>query len=487
MNSRNKPPEYLATERRETATEESDTSHSSSMDHVMERKLVRTLDRRLMLWAFFGYFANGLDRNNMPNAYTNGMDVDLDLESDKYNWAITMFFIGYIVLQIPANTIITKVRPRFMLPGVVFVWGTVVCFMALVKNYQSLYGLRLCLGFAEAAFYPGIVFLLGSWYTHEELGTRTAVFVAGSQVSGAFSGLISGAIATHLDGAHGMRGWKWLFIIEGLLAVVIGFTGFFLLPDFPHNTRFVTGEQRVMAIRRLEHQGKKTVATGLTKATFHNLIATPYLWLFLVIFICFQMGMGILQNFPIILKALGYSSSFANYMMVPIWVWVGCVLIFQGWLSDRYGKRAWHILVGSLWTLLWYVLLVSVNGGDVPVVLLFVAAYMVSPIFGVSPIMMTWLNEVYQTDTETRALAIAIVNSLGNLAPNFINVKAWVVTDAPAFRLGKIVTCSMTAFMIVLVCIAYYLDENKILLPKTQQRIATNEPNKRQDVDVDNV
>ncbi|KAL0074266.1 major facilitator superfamily domain-containing protein [Phycomyces blakesleeanus] len=447
-----------------------------------EKRLVRKLDRRLMLWAFFGYFANGLDRNNMPNAYTNGMDTELNLASDKYNWAITMFFIGYIILQIPANAIITKVRPSIMLPGVVFVWGAIVCFMALVKNYQGLYGLRICLGFSEAAFYPGIVFLLGSWYSREELGTRTAVFVAGSQVSGAFSGLISGAIASGLDGVHGMRGWKWLFIIEGLLAVVIGFCGFFLLPDFPHNTRFIVGEERDLAIERLERQGKKTLSTGLNLTTFRNLLTTPYVWLFLFTFICFQEGMGILQNFPIILSKLGYSSSFANYMMVPIWVWVAVVLVVQGWLSDRYGKRAWHILAGSAWTLLWYVVLVAVDGGKSPIVLVFVAAYMIPPIFGASPIMMTWLNEIYQNDSETRALAIAIVNSLGNLAPNFINIKAWIVTDAPDFRTGKIVTMSMTALTLVLIGITYYLEQNKILLPKVHQRITTTDEEKKKDI-----
>ncbi|KAI9007899.1 major facilitator superfamily domain-containing protein [Phycomyces nitens] len=445
-----------------------------------EKRLVRKLDSRLMLWAFFGYFANGLDRNNMPNAYTNGMDVELNLESDKYNWAITMFFIGYIILQIPANAIITKVRPSIMLPGVVFLWGSIVCFMALVKNYQGLYGLRICLGFSEAAFYPGIVFLLGSWYSREELGTRTAVFVAGSQISGAFSGLISGAIATSLDGAHGMRGWKWLFIIEGLLAVAIGFCGFFLLPDFPHNTRFIVGEERELAIARLERQGKKTMSTGLNMTTFRNLLTTPYVWLFLFIFICFQEGMGILQNFPIILKQMGYTTSFANYMMVPIWVWVAIVLVVQGWLSDHYGRRAWHILVASVWTLIWYIVLVAVGGGKSPVAVLFVSAYMVPPIFGASPIMMTWLNEIYQNDAETRALAIAIVNSLGNLAPNFINLKAWIVTDAPAFYTGKVVTTSMTAFMIVLVCITYVLEQKKILLPKGHLRITTTEIEKRE-------
>ncbi|KAF7723733.1 hypothetical protein EC973_001709 [Apophysomyces ossiformis] len=480
------------------------TKSTEEKPNDLERRLIRKLDLRLMLWAFFGYFANGLDRNNMPNAYTNGMKEDLELASERYNWAFTMFFIGYIVLQIPANAVITKVRPSIMLPGVVTLWGAVVCLMALITDYRGLYGLRFCLGFAEAAFYPGIVFLLGSWYTKEELGARTAFFVAGSQMSGAFSGLISGAIASSLDGAHGMRGWKWLFIIEGLIAVIIGAVGFFLIPDYPHNTRFIRGEERQLAIERLERQGRKTLPSGLNMATLRNLLVTPYVYLYLGMFICFQMGMGLLQYFPIILTGMGYESSFANYMMVPIWIWVGIVIIAQGWFSDHYGKRVWHIVGGGIWTLIWYVLVVAIKTPSALVGIHFAAAYMIPPIFGVSPIMMTWLNvsnwkelsyvpyrspiilqEMYQCDAETRALAIAVVNALGNLVPNFVNVKAWTVSDVyNYYQLGKIVTIGMTAAMIILAIITHILQTKKIGLPKSQQRIASEEEDIKQEIEM---
>ncbi|KAI8137901.1 major facilitator superfamily domain-containing protein [Fennellomyces sp. T-0311] len=376
--------------------------------------------------------------------------------------------------------IITKVRPSIMLPAVVVTWGAIVCFMALVKNHSALYGLRILLGFAEAPFYPGMVFLLGNWYTRQELGTRTAFFVAGSQFSGAFSGLISGAIAQTLDGAHGMRGWKWLFIIEGLIGVVIGVAGFFLIPDYPHNTRFILNEQRTIAVKRLEMQGKKVIATGLNMTTLRNVATTPYIYLFILIFTCMQLGMGILQQFAIILRESGYDASFANYMTVPVWCLAAVVIVTQGYLSDKYSKRHWHIQAGALWTLIWYILLVAVKGGNVPIPLLYVCVYMVVPVLGISPIMMTWNNEIHQCDPETRALAIAMVNAIGNLAPNFINVAAWTVTQAPAFRIGKIVTTATTGAMMVLCLIVYLLEEKKILLPKAQQRVETESVNKKE-------
>lgn len=137
---------------------------------------------------------------------------------------------------------------------------------------------------------------------------------------GSFSGLISGAIAQTLDGVYGMRGWKWLFIVEGLMAVCIGIIGFLVLPDYPHNTRFLSSEERHVAIKRLEVQGKKVMATGFNLTTLRNVFATPYVYLFIVIFICHHIGMGILQQFAIILREMGYDASFANYMTVPVYI-----------------------------------------------------------------------------------------------------------------------------------------------------------------------
>lgn len=298
-------------------------------------------------------------------------------------------------------------------------------------------------------------------------------------MSGAFSGLISGAIAETLDGASGLRGWKWLFIIEGLIAVVIGFMGFFLIPDFPHNTRWIDGEERELAIKRLERQGKKVVATGLNLNTLRNLLTTPYVYLFVLIFSCMQLGMGILQQFPIILKESGSDASYANYMSVPVWVVAAIVIVAQGYFSDKMQNRHWHIQAGALWVLIWYILLVAVNDGNVPTALLYVCVYMITPVLGISPIMMTWNNEIHQADQETRALAIAIVNALGNLAPNFANVKAWEVTQAPAFRLGKQVTTGTTAAIMVLSFIVYLLQKYKIALPKADQRVETSSIEKR--------
>ncbi|CAO3616409.1 unnamed protein product [Cunninghamella blakesleeana] len=471
---------------------------------ALEKKLVKTLDYRLLIWSFFGYFANGLDRNNMPMAEANGLSEDLHLVKDQYNWAVLMFFIGYVMyvsillpknhhhhhnnlsinltnnpylclfffsFQVPMNGVITRVRPSIMLPSIMFLWGAIVCFMALVHDYKGIYGLRILLGVFESGFYPGIVYLLGSWYTKKELGARTAVFVAGSQVSGAFSGIISGSIAQTLNNAHGLAGWKWLFIIEGIIAVVISIFGFFILPDLPTNTKFITGDMRELAVKRLERQGKQTQASGLNWVTFRNLVTSPYLIVYIIVFSIMQIGMGALQQFPIMLTKMGYSASDASYYQISVWILAGFVIIAQGYLSDWKGARVWHIVGGALWSLIWYIVMVAVNDGHLPTPLLFACVHLTTPILGISPIMMTWVNQFYACDVETRALAIALVNAIGNLAPNFANVKVWDIQTAPAYRLGKIVTMALIAVLVVLVIVMYACQQAGWFIPKPARKI----------------
>ncbi|KAJ8655174.1 hypothetical protein O0I10_009209 [Lichtheimia ornata] len=229
------------------------------IDPIKERKLKRKVDLRLMVWSFLASFINMLDRNNMQNAYTNGMEKDLNLNSSVYNWAVTMFFIGYVITQIPANMIITKFPPRIFLPTCVIIWGAVLCFMSIVKDHKGLLALRFCLGVAEAnvqTLYPCIVFILGTWYTKEELSKRQTLVDVGSPFAGAFGGMMGGAIAQNMQNTAGLRGWQWLFIIEGLMAVVIGLSGYFLLPSYPHNTSWLSQEERELAVARQAAQGK---------------------------------------------------------------------------------------------------------------------------------------------------------------------------------------------------------------------------------------
>ncbi|KAJ3035727.1 hypothetical protein HDV00_003439 [Rhizophlyctis rosea] len=444
----------------------------------VELSLRRWLDLRLLPWAVVGYFVNGLDRNNLPNAAVTGMLEELGMVDQKgagYQWAQTFFFISYVAFQVPANMITPHVRPSIMLPACVLVWGTIAALMSLTHTEKQMWGARFALGIAEAAFYPGMIYLFGSWYTKRELALRVTIFAAGSYVGSACSGLLSGAIAQHLNGAHGISGWRWMFIVEGIISVIIAIPGFFLIPDYPVNTKNISEEHRQLALRRLEAQGNRTQYTGYSWAILRNLLTTPYFFLVVIGFGVCQFLPGMINNFVIALKAMGWDPAIANYMTVPVYLFGAVSVPILGYSSDRFRDRFLHCLFGALFALVCYILLVAVNSANTPTGLLFAMVYCLSPMQGLSPIIMTWNNELWRVDNQTRALAIALVNAIGNLAPNFANTAIWLPGDAPRYYLGKVSVLGLLIALVVVVGILGFLEKRAFMLPTDKDGANANE------------
>ena len=223
-----------------------------------ETALVRKIDLRLMPMIILMYIMNYLDRNNIAAARLAGLQDPvskggLALTSTQYLTVLSIFFVAYILLQVPSNLFLNKIgKPALYLPTVMILWGTVSAGTAGAQSYGGLIAIRIFLGFVESAYYPGCLFFLSSWYTRKELGFRTAMLYSGALISGAFSGLITAGIRNGLDGARGLRAWRWMFIIEGVITIFIAFCTYFLLPNFPRTTSWLTEEERQLAVWRLE-------------------------------------------------------------------------------------------------------------------------------------------------------------------------------------------------------------------------------------------
>jgi MFS family permease len=140
------------------------------------------------------------------------MDVDLGLTSNQYSVTLVVFFVTYVVFEVPSNMILAKTKPSIYLPIIMTLWGAVTCCMALAHSYHALIALRLIVGVLEAGFAPGILLILSSWYKKDEQSKRFAVYISAAVLSGAFGGVLAGAITGGLDGVRGLEGWRWLFV-----------------------------------------------------------------------------------------------------------------------------------------------------------------------------------------------------------------------------------------------------------------------------------
>ncbi|CAI0650524.1 unnamed protein product, partial [Colletotrichum noveboracense] len=181
-----------------------------------EKALVRKIDFYLMPILWIMYILNYVDRTNIGNAKIAGMQKDLSLTDDGYAWVLSIFFFGYLICEVPSNMILSRSRPSLFLPGIMLVWGALSALMSVSKSYGALLGFRFVLGCIESGFFPGVLYLLSCWYTKAELGKRFAIFYTAAVLSGAFGGLLAGAITANLHDAHGIAGWRWLFIVEGV-------------------------------------------------------------------------------------------------------------------------------------------------------------------------------------------------------------------------------------------------------------------------------
>lgn len=180
-----------------------------------ERKFIAKVDLWILSYSCIAYFVKYLDQTNISNAYVSGMEEDLDIHGNQLNYLTTFWTIGYILGQLPSQLVLTKIRPSIWLSCLEIGWSVIVMGMAATKDVKTLYACRFFIGLLEAGAYPGIMTLLGHWYTPQELGKRSYIFQASSSAAQMFSGYLQAGLLGGMDGARGIAAWRRLFIFDG--------------------------------------------------------------------------------------------------------------------------------------------------------------------------------------------------------------------------------------------------------------------------------
>ncbi|RMJ02485.1 hypothetical protein BHE90_016172 [Fusarium euwallaceae] len=386
-----------------------------------EKKLVRKIDLYILPMMWIMYLLSYMDRTNIGNAKIAGMDKDLNLDSNKYSVALVVFFVGYVVFEVPSNMILTRTRPSRYLPAIMFVWGGVTIGMAFTPSYEALVGLRILMGILESGFAPGVLLLLSSWYKSEEQSKRFAVYISAAILSGAFGGLLAGSITSGLDGAHGKAGWRWLFVVEGAATMGCAIIAFFVLPDFPattSNAKFSQAE-RDLAVRRLQRD-KQQVTNGEEERmgpwqAFKLSMTNWRTWLFVVGYMAIVGSSTLSYFYPTLVKGLGYQATTAQYMTIPIFGVAFVVTAITGYFADK--KNEWRGVILCAWmTVAMLCAIVTC------VVYNFSARYALLVIMAAALWASNGLSLSYASVTfgsmprETRAISLAFVNAMGNLA-----------------------------------------------------------------------
>jgi MFS family permease len=299
---------------------------------------------------------NYLDRNAIALARLNNLEKDLRLKGSEYQTCVSILFVGYLLGQVPSNLILTRVRPSIYMSGFMALWAIVSALTALSTNYTGLLLTRFFLGVVEAPYYPGALYILSIFYTRKEIATRIAILYTGNILATAFAGLIAAGVFYGMDDLAGITGWRWLFILQGVVTFVIALGSAFCLPDHPLTTRWLTQEERQLAHNRVEGD---TVGNKFRSSTWAGLkmaAADPKLWLFAFVQHMHLAANGFKNFFPSVVETLGYSTTITLVLTCPPYLIAGILSIYWSWQSGRFNERSWHITLAKTLAIFGFVL-----------------------------------------------------------------------------------------------------------------------------------
>ncbi|PYI23784.1 MFS general substrate transporter [Aspergillus violaceofuscus CBS 115571] len=419
-----------------------------------ERALVRKIDLRLLPMLIIMYILNYLDRNNIAAAKLAGLEEDLGLVGVQYQTCVSILFVGYLLMQIPSNLLLNKIgKPALYLPGSMLLWGIISTCTAGAQSYAGLVVVRFFLGFVEAAYFPGCLYFLSAWYTRKELGFRTAALYSGSLLSGAFSGLIAAGITDGMDHKMGLRSWRWLFIIEGAITIVVAFTSVFILPNFPRTTPWLTEEEKQLAAWRLEEDIGEDDWVDSEQQTFLHGVKLAFTdiktYLLMLLILGIVSSASVTNFFPTVVKTLNYGNIETLCLTAPPYCLAVITAFTNAWHADRTGERYFHITLPLYISVAAFILAAATTS----VAPRYVAMMLMVPSFYASYVVaLGWISSTLPRPASKRAAALAGINCISNISSIYASYM-YPDSDAPRYVTAMSVNCA-TAFLAILAATA---------------------------------
>jgi len=317
-------------------------------DSLAQHTLSR-VTRRLIPFLFVLFIANYLDRVNVSFAALQ-MNRDLGFSAGAYGLGAGMFFLGYVLFQVPSSLLLARVGARRWIATITIAWGLVASSMMLVRGPASFYVLRFLLGVVEAGFFPGVILYFTYWFPAAERAHAVARFMTAVPVAQIVGGPLSGWLLG-FQGRAGLAGWQWVFLLEGLPSIVLGGLVLIWLPDRPEDAWWLSREARSWLVDRLRSEGP---AVAPARTSVGNVVATPALWHLSVVWLLILLvGNGQILWLPQIIKGASGLSDFAVGVLSTAPPLVAAVaMVWIAAHSDRTGERRRHVAVSSFVTAL---------------------------------------------------------------------------------------------------------------------------------------
>jgi ACS family tartrate transporter-like MFS transporter len=374
----------------------------------LESSTIRAISMRLIPFLVMAYFFAYLDRVNLGFAALT-MNADLKFSPTVFAWGAGIFFIGYFIFEVPSNLALERFGASRWIARIMVTWGIISTLMATISGEWSFYILRFLLGVAEAAFFPGIILYLTYWYPAEYRGRFLAAFVVAVPMSTVIGAPVSGFLLG-LDGAMGLKGWQWLFVIEGIPSVLLGIVTWFYLTDRPEKAEWLNAEQKAWLASKLQAENAAKQATGRLSLG-QVLSSRKVIALSLIYFGYVGAVYGMQFWLPQIVKAFGLTNAQTGFVTAIPYLFGTIAMILWARHSDATRERVAHVGGPLLLTALALGVSSYITDPTTTMIVLTVAAIGMFCTFAVFWTLPTaWLSGT------AAAGAIALINSIGNLA-----------------------------------------------------------------------
>jgi ACS family tartrate transporter-like MFS transporter len=372
----------------------------------MESAVVSRLMWRLMPFLFLLYIVAYLDRINVSFAVLQ-MRGALGISDRVYGRAAGMFFAGYFFFQLPSNLVLEKFGVRRWISGLMVTWGVISCLMIFIRGPISFYGMRFLLGAAEAGFFPGMILYMKRWFPANARARAVAWFMMANPIAGIVGSPVSGALLG-LSG-KGLSGWQWMFLMEGMPAILLGVIVYWALSDSPRDATWLKGDERAWLLERLAREHSES---AIEKGNFWQVLISPKIWMLSLVYFGVSTTMyGVTLWLPSVIRSLsGLSYIWTGFVSALPFVVTAVAMVLVGMRSDRTGERRWHTAIPAFVGAL--ALLAAGYGRSTVVVVACIGLGLVCAESMVGPF---WAMATSRMAGLSAAAGIAVINSLANL------------------------------------------------------------------------
>ncbi|KAB8278327.1 major facilitator superfamily domain-containing protein [Aspergillus minisclerotigenes] len=429
-----------------------DVDYDEEYTYAEQRKIIHRVDRRLVTITGLAYCVSLMDRTNLSMAAVAGMTKDLGLTiGTRYSVMVLIFFVPYVIFQPPMTVITRKIGPTYFLGTIVILWGAILVGMGFAKNWKHMVATRALLGILEAGYFPGCVYLLSSWYTRFDVQKRFSVFYLIGCVASALSGILAFGLM-QMGGLQDLEGWRWIFIMEGVITGVIGILTITFLVDFPDKAhkswRFLNEKECAFIVRRINRDRSDGDVEPFSLKRFLSPALDLKIWGFAMIFFCTTtVTYAIAYFLPIILeRGMGFSTAAAQCLIAPPYVFAGIVMYASAWIGDKYRLRGAIVVFNALLCIIGLPIMGFAKGNAARYVGVFFAVAGANS--NIPACMAYQANNV--RGQWTRAFSSATLVGFGGIG-GIVSSLVFRSQDAPGYRPGMWTTIACNLLMLVIV------------------------------------